>query len=83
MKKTTRLAAWLLGALLSSLPGTSFAQSKSAYNFKNVDWTRMVEVFHSALANGKNYPDERELTALLSSSRTLSVARLSPTESNC
>ena len=64
MKKTTRLAAWLLGALLSSLPGTSFAQSKSAYNFKNVDWTRMVEVFHRALANGKNYPDESELTAL-------------------
>ncbi len=64
MKKTTRLAAWLLGALLSSLPGTSFAQSKSAYNFKNVDWTKMVEVFHSALAKGKNYPDESELLAL-------------------
>ena len=61
MKKTTRMAAWLLGALLSGLPGMSFAQSKSAYDFKNVDWTKMVEVFRTALAQGKNYPNESQL----------------------
>lgn len=61
MKKKSTLAAMLMAALLSGSPLTANAQT---YDFSNVDWTKMVEVFANALSNGKQYPTDQEIMNL-------------------
>lgn len=50
-----------MAALLGGMPSSALAQK---YDFSKVDWKQMVEVFHEALANGKNVPTDEELTKL-------------------
>ena len=61
MKKKSTLAAMLMAALLSGSPLAANAQT---YDFSNVDWTKMVEVFANALSNGKQYPTDQEIMNL-------------------
>ena len=61
MKKKSTLAALFMAAILS---GNPFAANAQNYNFKNVDWTRMVEVFATAMENGKQYPTDQEIMAI-------------------
>lgn len=61
MKKKSTLAALLMAAMLSGNPFNANAQN---YNFNNVDWTKMVEVFATALENGKQYPTDQEIMAI-------------------
>ena len=61
MKKNSTLAALFMAAMLSGGPLAANAQD---YNFKNVDWTKMVDVFADALAAGKQYPTDQEIMAL-------------------
>jgi mannosyl-glycoprotein endo-beta-N-acetylglucosaminidase len=61
MKKKSTLAALFMAAMLS---GNPFAANAQNYNFKNVDWTRMVEVFATAMENGKQYPTDQEIMAI-------------------
>ena len=61
MKKKSTLAALFIAAMLS---GNPFAANAQNYNFKNVDWTRMVEVFATAMENGKQYPTDQEIMAI-------------------
>lgn len=61
MKKKSTLAALLMAAMLSGNPFNANAQN---YDFSKVDWTKMVEVFATALENGKQYPTDQEIMAI-------------------
>ena len=52
MKKKSTLAALLLTALLSGSPASVMAQN---YNFGQLNWKKMVDLFATALQHGKNF----------------------------
>ena len=58
MKKKSTLAALLLTALLSGSPASVMAQN---YNFGQLNWKKMVDLFATALQHGKNFPTDEEI----------------------
>lgn len=58
---------YLLSSILATtmlFGGTTHTNAQGVYDFSKVDWTQMVEVFHNALSQGKNYPTDEEIMAL-------------------
>ena len=74
-KRTTFFATLALGALLLGKSTAALAQSTKVYDFSKVDWTKMVDVFYNALANGKSYPDDQEFVNMGISKSDLSFIK--------
>lgn len=67
MKKKSTLAALLLTALLSGSPASVMAQN---YNFGQLNWKKMVDLFATALQHGKNFPTDEEIASKMGMTTT-------------
>ena len=67
MKKKSTLVALLLTALLSGSPASVMAQN---YNFGQLNWKKMVDLFATALQHGKNFPTDEEIASKMGMTTT-------------
>lgn len=61
MKQRFFFAMLALTLVLCGMPQKASAQS---YNFEEINWPEMIEVFYNALAAGKPYPSDADIEAL-------------------
>src|SRR3712207_5688199 len=66
MKKKTTFACLLFAVLLGLIPSSAMAKN---YDYSQFNWMKLVDVFHDALAEGKQYPDDQQIMTAANLSR--------------
>src|SRR3712207_4619006 len=66
MNKKTTFAGLLLAVLLGLTPSSLMAKN---YDYSKFNWMKLVDVFHDAMAEGKQYPDDQKIMNAINVSR--------------